>query len=250
MITRYVFETEEDWKEKRNWVFTASEINRLMASVSRVMTENELIIHKKNNPKSRTTTIVDPTLLAEGALTYIIEKISAYYDEPKFVYKSFEMEHGTITEPEAALTLCEILNLNPASDEVIYTSHNGTVFYSDEVIGGTPDLIFPYIKAIAEIKCPNSQTHLANKLFLTAENFEQKYPIYYDQIQTNLYLTESNLCYFFSFDPRFKKEYLRTHLIEIKRNEERINAIIAKSKIAFDYKNQLIEQLENTNKNK
>lgn len=231
MITRYVFETEEDWKEKRNWVFTASEINRLMAEPT-----------KKAKEAGQ--------LLSDGAMTYIIEKISAYYDEPKFVYKTIEMEHGTNTEPEAALTLCEILGLNPASNEVIYTSHNGTVFFSDEVIGGTPDMIFPKLKAISEIKCPNPQTHLANKLFLTAENFEQKYPIYYDQIQTNLYLTESEFCYFFSYDPRFKKEYLRTHLIKIERNQDRINAILAKSKVAFDYKNQLIEQLEKTNLNK
>jgi hypothetical protein len=225
MITRYVFETEEDWIGKRNWVFTASEVNRLMAEPSKKAKEAGQI-------------------LSDGAISYIIEKISAYYGNPKFIFKNLEMEWGTNTEPEAALTLCELLELNPASNEVIYTSHNGTVFFSDEILGGTPDMIFPNLKAIAEIKCPNSQNHLYNKLYLTPDNFQSEYPVYYDQMQTNMYLCDADKCFFLSYDPRFKDVNVSIHLIEIERNQERINAIIDKSKLAFELKNQLLNKLK------
>lgn len=222
-IKRYVFAEESDWLEYRKDQFTASEINRLMAEPT-----------KKAQAEGK--------LLSDGAITYILEKVAAYFDNPKPKFFNAEMEWGKETEPEAALRLCEVLNLNPASDDVIYTSNGGIVFFSTGKIGGTPDMILP--NHIVEIKCPNSETHLYYKLFVNSDNFKSELPKYYDQIQTNLLLCERESCYFMSYDPRFKNESRSTHIIEIKRDEERINAIINKAEIAHIMLHQLIAELK------
>lgn len=221
---RFVFETETDWLEHRKDQFTASEVNRLMAEPT-----------KKAQAEGR--------LLSDGALTYILEKVAAYFDSPKPKFFNSEMEWGKENEPEAALKLCEILKLNVASDEVIYTSSGGFVFYSTGKLGGTPDLIFPNQNKIAEIKCPNPDTHLYYKAFVNAKNFQSELPKYYDQIQTNMYLCNAESCYFMSYDPRFKDENRSIHIIEIARDNERIGQILNKVEIGHEMMLKLINTL-------
>jgi len=242
-IKRYVFNEENLWLNARDRVFTSSEVNRLMADIERKMTPEELIEFKKDNPKSKRINIIDKSILSDGAITYIVEKISAQFGLSKFVFTNIDMQHGKDLEPVAALYLCDYLGLNPSSDDVIYTSHNGTVFFTDSEIGGTPDIILPKLKAIAEIKCPNSQTHLYNKLFLTPDNFATEYPVYYDQMQMNMYLTDSEKCYFISFDDRFEDSRIISHIIIIDRNQVRIDAILDKVSIATAFKNNMIKKL-------
>ena len=223
-IKRFVFETETDWLDHRKDQFTASEVNRLMAEPT-----------KKAQAEGR--------LLSDGAITYILEKVAAYFDAPKPKFFNSEMEWGKENEPEAALKLCEILKLNVASDEVIYTSSGGFVFFSNSKLGGTPDLIFPNQSKIAEIKCPNSDTHLYYKAFVTAQNFQSELPKYYDQIQTNMYLCNAKSCYFMSYDPRFKDAERSVHIIEIERNQERIDQILNKVEIGHEMMLKLINTL-------
>lgn len=225
MIKRYIYESEEAWLNARNLVFTSSEVNRLMAEPT-----------KKAKEAGK--------LLSDGAITYILEKVAARFEAPKPVYFNNEMQWGKDNEPTAAFRLCEILGFEPASDDVIYTSQGGLVFFNFmQELGGTPDLIFPKIKAIAEIKCPNSDTHLYYKAFVNELNFKDELPKYYDQCQSNMFLTQTEMCYFMSFDPRFKDEQRQIHLIEIKRDQDRINQIINKVNLAFAEMNRLIEKL-------
>jgi len=108
MINRYVFETQEDWLQWRVGMFTSSEVNRLMAEPT-----------KKAKEAGKQ--------LSEGAITYILEKLSAQFEAPKPVYFNTEMQWGNDNERAAALLLCEINALDPKSDEVIYTSEGGKV---------------------------------------------------------------------------------------------------------------------------
>jgi len=238
------FNDENKWLAERENFYTSSEINRLMADVERPMTTEELEEYKKNEPKGRKKNIVDKSILSDGAVTYILEKVSAKLDVPKYVFTNFEMEWGRTNERDAALTLCESLELEPNSNDVVYAGSNEYILFDDGIIAGTPDMIFPNLKAIAEIKCPNSQNHLYNKLYLTPDNFQSEYPVYYDQMQTNMYLCDADKCFFLSYDPRFKDVNVSIHLIEIERNQDRINAIIDKSKLAFELKNQLLNKLK------
>lgn len=224
MIKRFVFQTENDWLQHRKDQFTASEVNRLMAEPT-----------KKAQAEGRQ--------LSDGAITYLLEKVASFFDSPKPKFYNAEMAWGKEIEPEAALTLCEMLSLDPASEDVIYTSSGGFVFFTNGKLGGTPDMILPKQKAIVEIKCPNSDTHLYYKAFVTAKNFQSELPKYYDQIQTNMYLTESESCYFMSYDPRFKLATRNVHLIKLERNQERIDQLLSKVEIAHEMMIKLINTL-------
>ena len=223
-IKRFVFETETDWLDHRKDQFTASEVNRLMAEPT-----------KKAQAEGR--------LLSDGAITYILEKVAAYFDSPKPKFYSSEMDWGKDNEGAAAFELCQILKLDIQSKDVIYTSAGGYVFFSTGKLGGTPDLIFPNQNKIAEIKCPNSDTHLYYKAFVNAKNFQSELPKYYDQIQTNMYLCNAQSCYFMSYDPRFKDAERSVHIIEIERNQERIDQILSKVEIAHEMMLKLINTL-------
>lgn len=223
-IKRFVFETETDWLDHRKDQFTASEVNRLMAEPT-----------KKAQAEGR--------LLSDGAITYILEKVAAYFDAPKPKFYSSEMDWGKDNEGAAAFELCQILKLDIQSKDVIYTSAGGYVFFSTGKLGGTPDLIFPNQSKIAEIKCPNSDTHLYYKAFVNSKNFQSELPKYYDQIQTNMYLCNAQSCYFMSYDPRFKDAERSVHIVELLRDSERIQQILNKVEIAHEMMLKLIQTL-------
>lgn len=223
-IKRFVFESETDWLDYRKDKLTASEVNRLMAEPT-----------KKAQAEGR--------LLSDGAITYILEKVAAYFDSPKPKFYSSEMDWGKDNEAAAAFELCQIFGLDIQSRDVIYTSSGGYVFFSTGKLGGTPDLIFPNQSKIAEIKCPNSDTHLYYKAFINSKNFQSELPKYYDQIQTNMYLCEAESCYFMSYDPRFKDAERSVHIIELERNQERIDQILNKVEIAHEMMLKLIQTL-------
>lgn len=229
MIKRFVFETEEDWLQHRKDQFTSSEVNRLMADPTKKQQGQGIV-------------------LSDGAISYILEKASAYFDSPKPVFFNSEMQWGKENEPDAAYTFCQMYKYDPSSNDVIYTSQGGFVFFTTGKVGGTPDMILP--DGIVEFKCPNSDTHLYYKLMVNAKNIQSELPRYYDQMQTNMYLCERDKCYFMSFDPRFKNKdkslnYNRAiHVVEVARDEERIKSILDKVEIAYDKLQQFIKELE------
>lgn len=215
-IKRYIFENKEDWKEARKGLFTGSRISEIMAAGDKV---------------------------GAGAITYILQLIQNMEAEPKVDYYSHEMEHGTNTEPEAIAFFCDLKGFDLNADDVIYTSLGGTVFFvGDGILGATPDLILP--EAICQVKCPNSDTHLRYKLFVNEWNFQDELPKYYDQVQTEMMLCERELCYFFSFDPRFKNKDLQYHTIEVKADKKRQNEIYKKAWICEEKKQQYLTQLK------
>jgi len=242
VIERFIFENKDDWKDHRKGLFTGSRINEIMADGKRLMTPDELVNWKKENPKSKAKYIEDETVISDGAISYILELIQNVEAQPKTPYFSQEMEWGTTTEPDAINRFCELYGYDLQADDVIYTSIGGTVFFvGDGIIGATPDLILP--NAITEIKCPNSDTHLRYKLFINSVNFQEELPGYYDQIQTELMLCERPLCYFFSFDPRFKRKELQHHTIEIKADHVRQNQIYNKALICEAKKKEFLSSL-------
>lgn len=223
MIKRLLFETEKDWLAYRKKVLTASEINRIMAEPT-----------KKAKDSGQ--------LLSDGAISYLCERAASYFDSPKPIFYNAEMQWGKDAEPEAALTLCERYGYDVTSNHVIYSSEGGFVFYTDGIIGGTPDLILP--DAIAEIKCPNSDTQVYYKRYVNVSNFQSHLPKYYDQIQTNMYLCDRDKCIFMSYDPRFiaPKDKYRENYIIILRDEKRIAEIKEKATIAFQELESIINK--------
>jgi hypothetical protein len=61
-------------------------------------------------------------------------------------------------------------------------------------------------------------------------------------MQLNMHLTNTDKCYFYSFDPRLKGK-LQSHKIEIIRDDARIKLILEKIKLASELKTELIKRL-------
>lgn len=236
VIKRLVFPDKDSWKQYRAKLFTSSRINDLTASGKRKMTESELSEWKKQNPKSKATLIEDESILSDGAISYVLDIMQNTHSEPKPDFYNRQMEWGNETEPQAAIALANNLGIDINSNEFIYTSENGIVFFEHEgKSGGTPDVLLYSLKANAEIKCPDSDTHLQYLLFLNEDNFAESEPKYYDQMQHNMWLTKAEKCYFVSYDPRFKKENLRLFILTIMANPARQSLINRKIKHAHEY---------------
>lgn len=217
-IERLIFEHKANWKEFRKGLFTSSQVNRLTA-----------------NGKSENG-------LSVGAVSYILETINDIKGEPKPDVFNYAMEWGLEQEPQAVLRFANDNNLDVNDDDFIYTSVGGFVFFKYlDIAGGTPDLILK--DSIVEIKCPNSETHLYNLLFVNAENIQKEYPVYYDQCQMNMFLTEKKKAVFMSFDPRIKDLKNQAHYININYDSARIELIMNKINAASEFRNQLLKQL-------
>jgi hypothetical protein len=244
-VKMQIFPDKEAWKKHRKTLFTSSRINELMGMCSRKMTAEELEAHKKDNPKSKKTTIEDETILSEGAISYILELIQNELSDPEPDFYDANMEWGNVTEPQAAISLAEYLDMDINSDGFVYTSENGVVFFErPKESGGTPDIILQDLKANGELKCPKGKTHLRYMLFYTAENFQENEPKYYDQMQRNMYLTNSDKCYFVSYDPRFKNKAHQRFVLEIPANRERQQQIQRKVDLAHAYRLELLGRLK------
>lgn len=223
MINYAAFETEEEWKAFRANFFTASEVHRLMTE-----------------PKKK------DEVLSVGAKTYIMERTAETLAPVEPNYYNSAMEHGHETEPRAAVKMADGLGMTVQDDDFIYTSVGGWIFFYDDEydLGGTPDIIVKSLKLCGEIKCPMSKTHLEYLMLETAEDVKAALPKYYGQMQTNMYLTQTDNCIFGSFDDRFYNEALHSHEIVIPRDEEYIQKLLIKAKHAKEYKAEILEKLK------
>jgi hypothetical protein len=215
-IERFVFETQDDWKDFRKGLFTSSQMNRLMASP----TKKEIEAGER---------------LSKGAKTYILELISNMEAEPKKEFYSSAMEWGNEQEPQAVLRLAEMLGKDVTDNDFIYTSIGGFVFFVyDKKSGGTPDVILN--DAIVEIKCPDSHTHRYYRTFVNSDNISVELPDYYDQMQHNMMLCQKDTCLFMSFDPRYKEAKKQVHIVEVKADKIRQHQILGKIELAHEQK--------------
>lgn len=241
-IVRHVFESKEDWANVRKGLFTASRISEIMPNGRVLMTPEELIEYKKENPKSTAKYKEDETVLSDGAISYILEIIQGLEGAPKPQFYNASMEWGNDQEPQAILRYCNDYGFDLHADDVIYTSVGGTVFFvGDDILGCTPDLILP--NKLVQVKCPDSKTHLEYKLFLTADNFKEREPKYYWQMQLEMMLGQREECDFYSFDPRFTREAMQVHAVTIKANKDDQSAIYRKAVLCEQQKQEFIKQL-------
>ncbi|MGL4758184.1 MAG: YqaJ viral recombinase family protein [Patescibacteria group bacterium] len=217
MITRSIFETKEEWSKDRSGLFTASRINELLTE-----------------PKNKSE------LISQSAKSYVMETVGNLLAPPEPNIYSQAMEHGNETEPQAVLAFANKHGLDVNADDFIYTSVGGFVFFQDKElgIGGTPDIIIK--DAIVEIKCPNSKTHLK---YLLIENQNEIPKEYYAQMQLNMYLTGRKKGYFVSFDDRYYDEKHHLKEVEVNYDSEFMDHLFKKTKLALDYKNEIINKL-------
>lgn len=227
------FTNDDDWLAFRTRYFTASEIYKILSE-----------------PKDK------KEVLSVGAKSYVLDCVTEMLAPPEPQFYNSAMEHGNEVEPRVALRISKELGIDMDADNFIYTSVGERIFfYNDEYdLGSTPDVIV-LNELICEVKCPKSKTHLKYLMIKSVEDFfsvsksespstKDSLKKYYGQMQLNMFLTETDKCLFVSFDDRFYNTALHYHSVEIPRDEEYIERLLAKAKHAKEYKNRILELLE------
>lgn len=223
-----VFENEDAWLEYRKDKFTSSEIHKLLTDP----TAKELKAGE---------------VLSKGAKSYIKAKVANQLSVTPPNFYNAAMQRGKEIEPQAVLAFAELIGMSVNDDNFIYTSANGIVLFDNPEfdICGTPDIVLLDKNAICEIKCPESKTHLDYLLLSTSDDILDNMPEYYAQMQLNMFLTDTKVCHFISYDDRFKDAKLQLKIIDVPIHISFIETMISKIQYAIDYKNQIYKTLTN-----
>jgi len=192
----YIAQRTEIWRQERCGKFTASEFSSLIADCKREMTADELA----NRPKGVTAKqIVDPTLLADGALTFIDqvagEILTGQSADSDFLSK--EMEWGVLHEPDACKLYAKTMGC--------VVTEVGSISYQPlkKYVSGSPDGLIDDDGGV-EIKCPyTNHNHLKNLRLKTWQDVKENRKEYYWQCIGGLLITGRKYWDFVSYSPNF-----------------------------------------------
>lgn len=125
---------------------------------------------------------------------------------------SLLMARGQRLEPEARELACQIIDINFEPVVIESTKYPWLAASLDGIGIGKNQYIL-------EIKCPNPSTH--------DNAMDGRIPEYYrDQIQTQLLVSEAEICYYFSYRPEHLGE--KYAIVEVYPNKEKQTEIIEK----------------------
>ncbi len=175
--------------------------------------------------------------LTDGALTYLIEKVTELkYGIPHGMCEGTELigegeyqqyidvfyplksmaalEWGTANEPEARAYFERVKSVEVFESGLLV--HDQWPEISASLDGQISD------KETIEIKCPYSR-EAQIKLFMT----DKINPTYFDQMQLGLAVTGAELCHFISYDPTLPDDDpFKMYTQIVRRNEKRIETIM------------------------
>lgn len=214
----------EAWHLLRIGRFSASEGSRLVADCSRPMTPEELTKWKRDNPSSRATTIVDPRMLADGAISYVIEVASERLTKKpaKEFYENDAMRWGKLYEPEAKKLFSMVYEIEGMDV--------GFVEFGDGA-GASPDWIV-MDRFGCEIKCPQTRdAHLKHFLFNNAQDLKDKCKDYYWQCVMGMLATGYTMWKFISYHPDYPPSH-QLKVINVPRIDEDIALLEVKLEAA------------------
>lgn len=144
-------------------------------------------------------------------------------------YISFDMQRGIELEPYAFDKFKSLMSL-----QFIEVYKCGFIELGESV-GSSPDGLVGE-NGVLEIKCPKAKTFF--KLVRTGK-IDQKY---YDQMQHQMYVTGSTVAYFFNYIIYNGEE--KWHLIEVPRDEDRIDLIKSRTTEAISLRDAFVTALE------
>ena len=197
----------DEWFEARRGKFTAS-------NISQILTKG----------KSKDSVGVS---LHSLALDKAIEQL---YGVERDNFISFDMQRGVDLEPKAFSKLSEIL-----AEDFIETTEASFVAYGYNA-GASPDGLASNNWNI-EIKCPNRLNFFK---FVASEDIKKEY---IDQMQMQMLATGTEGTYFFNYYEDANGRVFH-HLIEVLRDEERIQLIKERLEIAIESKNSAMEEIK------
>ena len=207
----YTPQQTQAWFDARMAKFTSSEIWKLMGVKS----------------------LTPDAPLSETAKTWVIKKFkeltTGYADE----IKASALEWGKTTEPLAKQELVNRHQVRMRESEFI---QHPTMFY----FGGSPDgsMDINGLKHTVEIKCPyDTAEHYKNILLSTdAATMRKEYPELYWQMQSNMYLQDTKIAIFVTYDHRIKVNpeniYFEAYL---ERNDADIALMLMQLEKAWKY---------------
>lgn len=213
-MSNYFNKEIQDWLWQRKGRITSSEYWKLTKGGRRDMTNEELEIEKKSGGKRKT---ID-TLFGEGAITYIRSKVTELQSsEIKEEVDFKQTEWGKNNENDAVIEFEKVTGL-----KIDYYGILTPVFirYGDYA-GGSPDFKVKNQRIIGEIKCPYDENkHTQRLLIKTLDEFKQIETEAWHQCQMNMVVTDTDYCYYASYDPRKVDERLRIKIIKIPKCED------------------------------
>lgn len=180
---------------------------------------------------SQISKLLSPKGLGKTGEAYIFEVVyNSLFSDLEENINTYDMQRGTELEPLAFEKLREILGKRFISIE------NCGFFKYKDIGGASPDGLTSD-DGIIEIKCPKAKTFFN----VVANNYID--PTYYDQMQKEMLSTGRSKGYYFNYFVDLNgKEYW--HLIEVERDEKRINLIKERLEQARDlatiYKQQIL----------
>lgn len=221
---KFIEQGSPEWHALRLKRFTASEGFRLVADAKREMTEAELVEWKKQFPKSTSKQCVDPKLLAEGAMTYILEVASERLTgkPAKVEFENDAIRHGKLHEPIAKQLFAAVYDVVVEDAQFVeYLSYGGAS--PDGLIGTDIGM---------EIKCPMSQAiHMKYRTLTNYEDLKANHPNHYWQIIFGLLATGRKFWKFVSYHPDFEPAK-QLKVINVPRIEEDIELLKTKLEAA------------------
>lgn len=144
-------------------------------------------------------------------------------------YMSYDMQRGVELEPYAFKKFSELMSLR------FSTVTKCGFIELNENTGSSPDGLVDD-DGVLEIKCPKSSTFF--KVVLTGE-IDKKY---YDQMQHQMYCTGRSKAYFFNYCIYNGEELW--HLIEVERDQDRIDLMRSRIDEAVAVRDGIVKQLK------
>lgn len=264
----------EIWLQKHEVLFTSSEDHRLIAGVDETKEQasnriaNKMLKGELENTAlelqlATTGTKADiamrmveaghvpygANVLSEGGETFVLEKvIGELTDTEPDHFENRAMRWGKEWEETAVKEFMRRtgIKVDHYGENQIFVDQE-----SEYLNPSLPKTIIPHIgctpdgligdDAGIETKCPDSKQHiLYMQEIKDAETLKETYPEAYWQCQGTMYRTGRSAWFFVSFDPRFKQEKLRMLIVKVKRNDDDIEKLERRLKIAVTKK---IEQV-------
>lgn len=223
MENEFVPQNTVQWDLERRGKITSSKMSIIMSE-----------------PKSKSDK--EAGKLSEAAKGYMLDLIAAELVEPNTPYQGDAVQWGLTYESLARDHYSKKLGLPIESCGFIQPDEN--IFY-----GGSPDGVFNFHEGwpdeyknqcgIVEIKCPYETSIHLEYCLMKVDDLPKNH---YWQCMSNMNVSNAVLCDFVSFDPRIDDQ-IGLFSLRIYRNQDHINLMNHKIKLALEYKEQVKKQL-------
>lgn len=210
-----------EWFQKRLGKFTSSTIWNL-------------IVEPKEKSKK------DAGELSQTAKDYVMEKIAERLTGYRKEFSNEATAWGIENEPKA-ISLYELHTGN-------IVDPCGFLERIEGVYGGTPDGLIKRnadseLNGSLQVKCPfDPKQHLYYIMTEDQEHFKRKYREYYWQMQSDMFVSETDWCDFVSYCPHMSKGK-ELFIMRINRNEEDLDLLSQQLARAYEYMLKMIDEI-------